>query len=73
MHHSLIYLLQVHFALSSSPVFSGSDTVSDTKRFYLSVLELFNDVEEHKEVNDCWPGGIGMINYSHSFTILTVI
>ena len=45
-------LCQVHFALSSSPVFCRLDTVSDSERFYLSVLELFNDVEELNEVND---------------------
>ena len=38
--------------LSSAPVFCRSDTVSDSERFYLSALELFNDVEELKEVND---------------------
>lgn len=46
------FLPQVRFALSSSPVFCRSDTVSDSERFYLSILELFNDVEELREVND---------------------
>ena len=45
-------LCQVHFSLSSSPVFCRLDTISDSERFYLSVLELFNDIEELNEVND---------------------
>jgi hypothetical protein len=45
-------MLQVRFALSSSPVFSRTDTSTDSERFYTSVLELFEDVEENEEVND---------------------
>jgi hypothetical protein len=44
--------LQVRFALSSSPVFSRTDTVMDSERFYNSVLDLFEDPEETQEVND---------------------
>jgi len=43
---------QVRFALSSSPVFSRTDTVTDSERFYNSILDLFEDVEENEEVND---------------------
>jgi hypothetical protein len=43
---------QVQFALSSSPVFSRTDTVTDSERFYNSILDLFKDVEENEEVND---------------------
>lgn len=43
---------QVRFALSSSPVFSRTDTVTDSERFYSSVLDLFDDTEEKVEVND---------------------
>jgi hypothetical protein len=43
---------QAGFALASSPVFSRTDTVTDSERFYNTVLDLFEDVEEHKEVND---------------------
>ncbi|KIM76841.1 hypothetical protein PILCRDRAFT_77388 [Piloderma croceum F 1598] len=43
---------QVRFALSSSPVFSRADTVTDSERFYNSVVDLFDDVEEREEVND---------------------
>jgi len=43
---------QVRFALSSSPVFSRTDTVTDSERFYNTVLDLFDDVEEREEVND---------------------
>ena len=41
------FLLQVHFALSCR-----SDTASDSESFYLSILELLNDVKELKEVNN---------------------
>ena len=34
------------------PIFCRSDTATDSKGFYLSVLELLNDVEELNEVND---------------------
>lgn len=43
---------QVRFALSSSPVFSRTDTITDSERFYESVLELFDDPEEIEEVNE---------------------
>ena len=46
------YLRQVRFALSSSPVFSRTDTITDSERFYNTVLDLFEDVEEREEVND---------------------
>jgi hypothetical protein len=44
--------LQVRFTLSSSPVFSRTDTVTDSERFYSTVLDLFEDVEEQEEVNE---------------------
>ena len=44
--------LQVRFALASSPVFSRSDTATDSERFYNSVLDLFGDPDEQGEVND---------------------
>lgn len=43
---------QVRFSLSSSPVFSRSDTITDSERFYNSVMELFDDPEELEEVNE---------------------
>jgi hypothetical protein len=43
---------QVRFALSSSPVFSRTDTITDSERFYNSILELFDDPEEQQEVDD---------------------
>jgi hypothetical protein len=33
-------------------VFSRTDTVTDSERFYSSVLDLFEDVDEQEEVND---------------------
>jgi hypothetical protein len=47
-----MFLLQVRFALSSTPVFSRTDTVTDSERFYNSVLDLLDDIEEREEVND---------------------
>jgi hypothetical protein len=44
--------MEVRFALASSPVFSRTDTVTDSERFYTSILDLFGDVEEIEEVND---------------------
>ncbi|KAH7913392.1 hypothetical protein BJ138DRAFT_1002389 [Hygrophoropsis aurantiaca] len=41
---------QVQFALSSSPVFSRTDTVTDSERFYNSILDLLEDPEENEEV-----------------------
>jgi len=50
---SIAYIAtQVRFALSSSPVFSRTDTVTDSERFYNSVVDLFDDIEEGGEVND---------------------
>ena len=43
---------QVCFALLSSPVFSRMDMVTDSERFYNSILDLFEDVDEQREVND---------------------
>lgn len=45
-------LSQVRFALCSSSVFSRTDTATDSERFYNSILDLFEDVEELTEVND---------------------
>ncbi|OBZ65231.1 hypothetical protein A0H81_14712 [Grifola frondosa] len=48
---SIAYIAtQVRFALSSSSVFSR-DIVTDSQRFYNSVAELLDDVEESEEVN----------------------
>jgi hypothetical protein len=44
--------MEVRFSLSSSPVFSRTDTATDSERFYNSVLNLLEDVDEQEEVND---------------------
>jgi hypothetical protein len=49
---SAIRLWQTRFALSSSSVFSRTDTITDSERFCNSILELFDDVEEKAEVED---------------------
>jgi hypothetical protein len=33
-------------------VFSRTDSVTDSERFYNSILELFDDVDEREEVDD---------------------
>lgn len=42
----------MRFALTSSPVFSRTDTITDSEKFYTSILDLFEDIEEQEEVND---------------------
>lgn len=44
-------LVQVRFALSSSSVFSRTDMATDSERFYNSVLQYFEDVDEKEEVD----------------------
>ena len=44
--------LQIQFSLSSSPMFSRTDMATDSERFYNSILDLFEDIEEWEEVND---------------------
>ncbi|EGO02446.1 hypothetical protein SERLA73DRAFT_119705 [Serpula lacrymans var. lacrymans S7.3] len=46
-----LILVLVCFALSLSPVFSHTDTVTDSERFYSTVLNLLNEPEERDEVN----------------------
>ncbi|KAG2047190.1 hypothetical protein BDR06DRAFT_1032520 [Suillus hirtellus] len=43
---------QVRFSLSSSSVFSWTDTVTDSENFYLSILDLLEDPDESQEVAD---------------------
>jgi hypothetical protein len=48
----LMVVVQVCFALSSSPVFSRTDTATNSEWFYNSILNLFFDPEEQEEVNN---------------------
>lgn len=41
-----LYLIQVRFALSSSAVFSRTDTITDSERFYTSLLDFLDSAEE---------------------------
>ena len=45
-------VLKVRFALSSSSVFSCTDKICDSERFYNSLLELLYDADEQKEVEE---------------------
>ncbi|KAG2152639.1 uncharacterized protein EDB93DRAFT_1249147 [Suillus bovinus] len=50
---SIAYIaMQIRFSLTSSPVFSRTDTVTDSERFYNSVLDIFEDPDKKQEVND---------------------
>jgi hypothetical protein len=43
---------QVRFALSSSPVFSRTDLITDSERFYTSVIDTFTEREEQAHVEE---------------------
>jgi hypothetical protein len=43
---------QVRFALSSSPVFSRTDTTTDSETFYNTVLDLLDDTGEKDDVGE---------------------
>ncbi|KAG2099567.1 uncharacterized protein F5147DRAFT_747266 [Suillus discolor] len=50
---SITYIaMQVRFTLTSSPVFSHTDTVTDSERFYNSIFDIFEDSDEKQEVDD---------------------
>ncbi|RXW12443.1 hypothetical protein EST38_g13412 [Candolleomyces aberdarensis] len=50
---SIAYIAtQVRFALSSTPTFSRSDTMTDSEYFYTLVIELLEDPEERVEVDE---------------------
>ncbi|KAG1872214.1 hypothetical protein F4604DRAFT_1925822 [Suillus subluteus] len=44
--------MQIQFSLSSLSVFSCTDTVTDSKNFYHSILDLLEDPDESEEVGD---------------------
>jgi hypothetical protein len=41
----------VRFSLSASPVFSRTDTITDSEKFYTTILELLYDPAEKREVD----------------------
>jgi len=49
-HLVIIMYTQVRFALSSSSVFSRTDTTTNSKRFYNSVLDYFENPDEQEQV-----------------------
>ncbi|KAH6916530.1 hypothetical protein BKA70DRAFT_1419434 [Coprinopsis sp. MPI-PUGE-AT-0042] len=50
---SLAYIgTQVRFSLTSTPIFSRSDSETDSETFYNSVLDLLEDPEEQDEVQE---------------------
>jgi len=50
---SIAYIAtQVRFSLSSSAVFSRTDTITDSETFYNSILDFLEEADEKEEVND---------------------
>ncbi|KAG0703973.1 hypothetical protein DFH29DRAFT_998029 [Suillus ampliporus] len=50
---SLAYIaMQIRFSLSSLSVFSRTNTVTDSKNFYHSILDLLEDPDKSEEVGD---------------------
>ena len=45
------HVLQARFALTSAQVFSCTDLITDSERFYTSILELLDDADEKGEVD----------------------
>ena len=43
--------MQARFGLTSAQVFSRTDLITDSERFYTSILELLDDPEEKEEVD----------------------
>ncbi|KIM61385.1 hypothetical protein SCLCIDRAFT_122130 [Scleroderma citrinum Foug A] len=49
---SITYVaMQVHFALTSTQVFSCTDLITDSKHFYNSITELLDETDEKDEVD----------------------
>ena len=44
-------VVQTHFALTSAQIFSQTDLVTDSERFYTSIVELLDDPDEKEEVD----------------------
>lgn len=51
--HCLVCFIrnQARFALTSAQVFSRTDLVTDSERFYSSIMDLLDDVDEKDEVD----------------------
>ena len=51
IHHILTNAVKTRFALTSAQVFSCTNHVTDSERFYNSILELLDDPDEKDEVD----------------------
>ena len=43
--------MQARFSLTSAQVFSRTDLITDSERFYNTIMELLEDPEEREEVD----------------------
>ncbi|KAG1850671.1 hypothetical protein F4604DRAFT_1883641 [Suillus subluteus] len=69
---SLAYIAtQIRFALSSSSVFSRTDTVTDSENFYHSILDLLEDPDESEEVVDLMTWWMRFVNHLVISSMLT--
>ncbi|KAG2131860.1 hypothetical protein BD769DRAFT_1627705 [Suillus cothurnatus] len=70
---SLAYIaMQVQFSLSSSSVFSRTDTITDSDNFYHSILDLLEDPDENEEVADLmmwWTQFVMHLNHKSKLTL----
>lgn len=71
----LVGMMQVRFALSSSSVFSRTDTTTDSEHFYDSTLEILEDPEEQQEVQALmkWWNMWALYNTIQKFKLLNMI
>lgn len=66
----------MRFALSSAAVFSRTDTVTDSERFYNSVLDYFEDADEQREVQELliwWNRYAQLLVYNYFVFKLTIL
>lgn len=52
---------QARFALTSSPTFTRTDTVTDSHRFYTTLLDVLEDPEEKTEVDELFVWWVSLL------------
>ena len=67
---SFFFLYKVRFALTSAQIFSRTDLLTDSERFYNSILEVLDDPEEKDKVDQLliwWNRYSGVLVLLHIF------